>query len=145
VKYVQTPYNFGFSRLTFNQVLKTFHKSLLFLSALPLFQLVFSGFSALINPILKLGKLNLEDWGDRTFTHFFMSFWIALGFYWIVYLFFIFSPKQNKNYKQVIYHLLIAASFSVIFSQNAGGFWELYIPLSIATFLNYFFLKRVFD
>jgi hypothetical protein len=123
----------------------TLKKVLLFFPSLLLFQLVLSGLVAMIGPIINLGQFKFEELGDRMFTFYFMGLWIGAGFYWTLYLFFVLFPKLNKSNWQVVFHLLMALAFTLIWGQNAGGLMFLGIPLLLSTFLNFFFLKRVFN
>ena len=123
----------------------TLKKVLLFFPSLLLFQLVLSGLVAMIGPIINLGQFKFEELGDRMFTFYFMGLWIGAGFYWTLYLFFVLFPKLNKSNWQVVFHLLMALAFTLIWGQNAGGLMFLGIPLLLSTFLNFFFFKRVFN
>lgn len=120
-------------------------KVLLFFPSLLLFQLVLSGLVAMIGPVINLGQFKFEELGDRMFTFYLMGLWIGVGFYWTLYLFFVLFPKLNKANWQVVFHLLMALVFTLIWGQNAGGLMFLAIPLLLTTFLNFFFLKRVFN
>ena len=120
-------------------------KVLLFFPSLLLFQLVLSGLVAMIGPIINLGQFKFVELGDRIFAFYFMGLWIGAGFYWTLYLFFVLFPKLNKANWQVVFHLLMALAFTLIWGQNAGGLMILGIPLLLTTFMNFFFLKRVFN
>jgi len=120
-------------------------KVLLFFPSLLLFQLVLSVSVAMIGPVINLGQFKFVELEDRMFTFYLMGLWIGVGFYWTLYLFFVLFPKLNRANWQVVFHLLMALAFTLIWGQNAGGLMFLAIPLLLTTFLNFFFLKRVFN
>lgn len=124
---------------------KTFQKLILFFPSFLLFQLVLSGLSALIHPIVNSRTLNLEGWVDQFFTFYFMGLWFGFAYYPVFYGFFIFSQKLIKQSWQLLIHILIALVYIFFFGNNFGGFFILGIPLLTTTSLNYFILKRVFD
>lgn len=108
-----------------NIVLK---KALLFIPFLFLFQLILAGLTVVFGPIINLGQFNLEDFGRRLFTFYFMGLWIGVGFYWVLYFYFVFLPKLNKTNWQVVVHLFMALAFTIRWGQNAGGLMFLGIP-----------------
>ncbi len=123
---------------------KTIEKIVLFIPFLIVFQLVLSGLSALIHPIVNSRTLNLEGWVDQIFTFYFMGLWFGFAYYPIFYGFFIFSQKLINPNWQLLIHIFIALVYIFFFGNNFGGYFILGIPLLTTTSLNYYFLKRVF-
>ena len=119
-------------------------KVLLFIPMLLLFQLVLAGLVAMIGPIINTSQFKFEGLGDRIFTFYFTGLWIGAGLYWAMYLLFVLFPKLNKASWQVVFHLLMAFAFTLMWGQNAGGFMLLGIPLLLTTFLNFFFLRKIY-